>query len=128
MPDNLRNIEIVSIAEPTSWRKRLIVNNQGKILPNHHNVSLVLTESPEWARVFAYNEFSRRVEAIRATPWIYQGPWSDVQDTKILRWLQEHGIDARLSVVGPCILECAHHSSSRARVLGFVEVGRHAAP
>lgn len=52
----------------------------------------ILTNRPEWQNVLAYNQLYARIEARKETPWHYVGPWDDVQDTKLVSWLEDNKV------------------------------------
>jgi putative DNA primase/helicase len=54
----------------------------------------LLRESPEWADVLAYNEFSLYVTTKKPAPWqkVGGGNWTDYDDSRTTEWLQRHDV------------------------------------
>jgi predicted P-loop ATPase len=77
-----------------NWRRSLIMKANGAPRALLANTITALRCAPEWAGVFAYNEFSLRVTVQRATPWCTTVGvnWSDYDDSRAAEWLQHNGI------------------------------------
>jgi predicted P-loop ATPase len=58
------------------------------------NAMALLRESPEWADVLAYNEFSLYVTTKNPAPWQKAGGanWTDYDDSRTTEWLQRHDV------------------------------------
>jgi hypothetical protein len=95
------------------WRRGLIRSERGKILACSANIAIALRESPDWAGVLAYNEFSHRIVARTPPPWAEDGEavgeWSDRHDTATMVWLNGHGIMTNsLATVAAVVNEVAY--------------------
>jgi predicted P-loop ATPase len=80
------------------WKSQLLVTKTGFVHRGLHNAIVPLRSSPEWQGVLRYNQFNLTIEAARATPWGYTGPWTDQEDRKVTEWLQAQGIHAPVDV------------------------------
>jgi predicted P-loop ATPase len=98
--------------EDRSWRKKLIVNKQGKACPLLANALTPLRGAAGWQDVLAYSEFDAGIY-VRKTPPIgpVSGEWSDQEDRLTVEWLQHRGIHVGLDVTGQAIQTCAREHS-----------------
>ena len=78
------------LAAGSDWQEQLRRTDTGGLMPDLANAYLILKHSPEWAGVVSYNEFADRIEKLRVPPFpdAEAGPWSDVDASKTLVWLQ----------------------------------------
>jgi hypothetical protein len=82
----------------TAWMGRLRTNDQGLVLKDHANVLIALREAPELSGLFAWNEFTGKVELLRPVPeWGKAAPKADhnyprlrtdADDVAVVIWLQ----------------------------------------
>lgn len=88
-------------APAQDWRELLRRNDSG-LLPELSNAYLILKNDPAWQGVLSYNEFADRIEKITPPPVPDggTGPWSDVDASKALVWLQmTYGLRLRSSAI-----------------------------
>jgi predicted P-loop ATPase len=82
------------------WRTRLLRNEKGRILSCYENVALFLENSPEWAGVLGYNEFTAGFAVLKTPPSpVSAEPGSEIEDyfdTELIRWLER-----RMQLVSP---------------------------
>lgn len=93
------------------WRDRLIVTDTGKPKAVIANVLIVLRQAPEWAGVFAYDEFGRVAHARRETPIGPAGQWGDREDVLLAEWLQHQGILVGQDVAGVAVQTIAREQT-----------------
>lgn len=86
------------------WEDLLQLDKNGKIRPTIHNVHLILTEAPEFARAFGFNDFEKREVATKPLPWhrgggAYPRELTDVDDAELRRYLEkEYGIKSGTAI------------------------------
>lgn len=85
-----RKPEVGGEALERSWMDGLRRTDQGGLMPELSNAYLILKHAPEWDGVLAYNEFADRIEKLQPPPVVdgAKGPWSDIDASKALVWLQ----------------------------------------
>jgi len=96
-----RESELGGEAPEEDWRALLRRNDSG-LLPELSNAYLILKNDPAWEGVLSYNEFADRIEKVAAPPVVDGGvgPWSDVDASKALVWLQmTYGLRLRSSSI-----------------------------
>jgi hypothetical protein len=85
------------------WRTGLLRTDGGKLIACHENVALFLENSPEWAGVLGYNEFSGGHFVLKPPPPpITAAVDSEIEDNfdiEALRWLERHGNMVKPDVV-----------------------------
>lgn len=75
-----------SEAMDKKWADQLVYGRDG-LAPSLHNVMVVLTHHPAWQGVFGYNEFAKRVEICRETPYGAKPGWiTDNDEFKTAAW------------------------------------------
>lgn len=80
------------------WLKRLQPGDTGKPIPNVVNVSIALEYAPQLRGVIRLDEFAGKMMLLSAPPWerrFEPRPWRDADDTELLVWLQENGLQLR---------------------------------
>ena len=74
------------------WRSRLLRNERERIISCYENVALFLENSPEWAGVLGYNEFTAGYVVLKSPPApVSAEPGSEIEDhfdTEVVRWLE----------------------------------------
>jgi predicted P-loop ATPase len=100
-------------AEP-DWTEQLILDKQGKIVPNVANLVLMLCKAPKWKGVLAYDQFAARVVIRKRPPWGNEAPgaeWSDDHETQAQVWFQKNGVNPADRVVGKAVQRAARDNS-----------------
>jgi predicted P-loop ATPase len=100
-------------AEP-DWTEQLILDKQGKIVPNVANLVLMLRKAPKWAGVLAFDQFAARVVIKKHPPWGNQASgaeWNDDHETQTQVWFQKHGVNPANHVVGRAVQRAARDNS-----------------
>jgi hypothetical protein len=67
------------------WTEQLILDKQGRIVPNVANLVLMLRKAPKWKGVLAYDQFAARVVIRKRPPWGNEAPgaeWNDDHETQ----------------------------------------------
>ncbi|MGI4856743.1 MAG: VapE domain-containing protein [Janthinobacterium lividum] len=85
-----------------TWQMDLRRTDKGAIISSLNNVFEILRNDPEWAGVFAYEEFSGKVMKRRPPPFTggVVGEWSDLDDVNAARWLEgRYGFSPRKEFV-----------------------------
>jgi predicted P-loop ATPase len=95
------------------WRRELIRDHAGQIVPSLANTALILRNAPGIAGAIAYNELRRDVELRTAPPWRSEGgTWTDVDDAQAAIWLhQTHRLHVRSDTVREASLVVAREQS-----------------
>ena len=85
------------------WRTRLLLNEDGHMFPCYENVALFLENTPEWAGVLGYNEFTGGYEIRNIPPApISAKPGAEIEDhfeTEIIRWLERRTLRVKPDLV-----------------------------
>lgn len=98
--------------EGAEWETGLVwkaTGDGGYFAPNLHNIATVLTNTPEFAGVIAFDEFGGQPLLTRACPVQPEGsfpvPWADIHDKRIAAWLQRSkwALDVSLDVTSSAI-------------------------
>jgi predicted P-loop ATPase len=78
------------------------------------NALALLRESPEWAGVLAYNEFTLYVTTKKPAPWqkVPGGNWSDYDDTRTTEWLQRHEVPIANTALTAEAVQCVAKDNS----------------
>jgi hypothetical protein len=96
----LAEIEKVTFGD---WRTRLLRSENGKLLPCYDNTALMLENSPEWAGVLGYNQFTGGHFILKTPPppiTTEQGKEiEDHFDTEVVRWLERRGVMVKPDLV-----------------------------
>ncbi len=78
------------IAVANDWESSLFRNPKtGAILPARDNIFTILQHDEHWQGVIAYNDFTGRIEAVKANPLNIKGTWSDHNDYQLGNWLSK---------------------------------------
>jgi hypothetical protein len=96
-------LEVLKSVTRYDWRKELLRNDKGKVLPILANAITALRSAPEWCGVLGWDEFSMQVAVLRAAPWGCDGAWTDQEDRRTTEWLQHHGILVKLTEAGQAV-------------------------
>jgi predicted P-loop ATPase len=95
------------------WTEDLILNKQGEVIPNVHNLILTFRKAEMWKGVFAYDEFNARVVLRRNPAWGKEkiGAWlTDHHETMARAHLQTQGLNSTGGDVGKAIQAAAKHN------------------
>lgn len=80
------------------WLKRLQEGDRGKPIPNVANVATALEHAPELRGIIRLDEFAGKLMVSARPPWdkrFEPRAWRDADDTELLVWLQENGLQLR---------------------------------
>jgi len=80
------------------WLKRLQENDKGKPIPNTANVAIALEHAPDLQGIVKLDEFAGKLMLSARPPWerkFESRAWRDADDTELLVWLQENGLQLR---------------------------------
>jgi predicted P-loop ATPase len=98
-----RVLEDIANVQFGDWKTRLLRAENGKLLPCYDNAAMMLENSPEWAGVIGFNEFSGAHSILKPPPSPVTGEvGSELQDqfdTECVRWLERRGVMVRPDVV-----------------------------
>jgi predicted P-loop ATPase len=95
------------------WAEQIIRDEDGNILAVLANLTLMLTEMPEWQGVFAYDEFNARVIITKRAPWGREKAntfLTDRHESLVRIWFQKQHINPALGDVGRAIQAAAHRN------------------
>ena len=105
----------IAAVEFGGWQSRLLRNDRGQLISCYENVALFLQNSPEWAGVLGYNEFTGGHIVLRQPPSpITSTPSSELEDrfdTEAVRWLERRGLMVKPDLVRRVIDAIARHNS-----------------
>jgi predicted P-loop ATPase len=93
--------------------QRLIYDVDGNVAPVLANLTLMLTEMPEWKGVFAHDEFNARVIITKRAPWGRERSntfLTDRHESQVRIWFQKQHINPAIGDVGRAIQAAAHHN------------------
>lgn len=98
-----RVLGAIAVVEYGGWDTRLLRNEDGRILPCYDNVALMLENSPEWAGVLGYNEFTAGYCLLKQPPPPITGEiGSEIEDhfdTEVVRYLERKRLMVKPDVV-----------------------------
>jgi predicted P-loop ATPase len=93
----------IAAIEFGGWQTRLLRNDKGKLMSCYENVALSLQNSPEWAGVLGYNEFTGGNFVLRQPPApitaVAGSEFDDHFDTESVRWLERRGLMVKPDLV-----------------------------
>jgi predicted P-loop ATPase len=93
----------IAAVEFGDWRSRLIRNKEGRIISCYDNVALFLENSPDWAGVLGYNEFTSAFVILKPAPSpITAKVDSEIEDhfdTEAVFWLERHRLMVKPDLV-----------------------------
>lgn len=93
-PDRI--LEEIARVEFGDWRQRLLRGHNGRLLPCYDNAALMLENSPEWASVIGFNEFSCGHFVLAKAPSPITAEVGreieDQFDTETVRWFERRGV------------------------------------
>jgi predicted P-loop ATPase len=93
----------ITAVEFGDWRTRLLRNSKGRIMSCYDNVALFLENSPEWAGVLGYNEFTSAYVVLKPPPSpVTANIESEIEDhfdVQLLRWLERRGLMVKPDLV-----------------------------
>ena len=94
------------------WTEGLILDKEGKIKPNLANLISILTSSPDWKGVLAFDEFAARVVIKRRPPFeaTLNAAWTDHYESQTRVWFQHQDIKASAGDVGRAVQTAAQHN------------------
>jgi predicted P-loop ATPase len=97
------------------WRTRLLRNNSGDLIACYENACMMLENSPEFAGVLGYNEFTGAINFMKVPPHPISAEVgeeiSDQYDTEIVRWLERRGVMVKQNVVCSVVDAVARRNS-----------------
>jgi hypothetical protein len=88
------------------WTDDLILDRAGNIKPVLANLVLVLTSSPKWKGVLAFDEFSAHVVIRKRPPWGEEKPdtpWNDHHESLARVWFQKEQINPSSYDIGRAV-------------------------
>jgi predicted P-loop ATPase len=100
-------------AKQRDWTDELILNKDGKPVPNLANLVLILRKAPKWEGVLGYDEFNARVVIRRRPPWGNEdpdAPWTDHHESLSRVWFQNQNINPSSGDVGIAVQTAARHN------------------
>lgn len=75
-----------------SWRDQLILTDKGSAVPCYENAALFAENSPDWAGVLGYNDFTAGHVVLEAGPYpVTAKPGEEIEDhfdTEVTRWFE----------------------------------------
>lgn len=92
------SVNVLDTAPAELWLKRLQANDKGVPLANTANVAIALEQAPELQGIVRLDEFANKIMLANLPPWekrFEHRPWRDADDTELLVWLQENGLQLR---------------------------------
>jgi predicted P-loop ATPase len=94
------------------WTDGLILDRGGKIKANIANLILILTSSPDWKGVLAFDEFAARVMIKQRPPFAAapNTPWTDHHESQTRVWFIQNHINATAGDVGRAVQAAARHN------------------
>jgi predicted P-loop ATPase len=95
------------------WTDDLILDKAGNIKPILANLVLILTSSPKWKGVLAFDEFGAHVVIRKRPPWGEEKsdtPWNDHHESLARVWFQKQQIDPGAGDVGRAVQAAAKHN------------------
>ena len=106
----------IAAVEFGDWRIRLLRNDRtGKLIACYDNTALFLENSPEWAGVLGYNEFTGGNFVLRQPPPpLTAAAGSELEDhfdTEAVRWLERRGLMVKPDLVRRVVDTIAHRNS-----------------
>ena len=101
--------------ESDEWETRLLRSEKGKLLPAYENAAVFFENSPEWAGVLGYNEFTGGYHILQLPP----SPVTSVVGTEIqdhfdaeaVRWLERRGLMVKPDLVRHVVDSVARRNS-----------------
>ena len=98
-----------------SWQSRMLRNEQGRIISCYDNVGLLLENSPEWAGVLGYNEFTSAYVILKQPPApITAEVGAEIEDhfdTELVRWLERRRLIVKPDLARRVVDVIARHNS-----------------
>jgi predicted P-loop ATPase len=102
-------------ASHEDWSAELILDKNGNIKAELHNLILIMREAPKWKGVLAYDEFAARVMVRKRPPFkeeVAPGvQWNDHQDSLTRAWFQREDIKAGQGDVGRAVQAAAKRNA-----------------
>ena len=95
------------------WSEQLILDRDGKVVPNPSNLILILRESPKWRGVLRYDEFSARVVMRKSPPWgedVSDALWTDHHESLTRVWFESQKIKAPIGDIGRAVQAAARQN------------------
>jgi predicted P-loop ATPase len=92
------------------WTEDLILDRVGNIKPILANLVLILTSSPKWKGVLAFDEFGAHVVIRERPPWGEEKPdtpWNDHHESLARVWFQKEQINPSAGDVGRAVQTAA---------------------
>ncbi len=114
----------IAAIEFGGWWTRLLRKDDGRLIPGYENVALFLQNSPEWAGVLGYNEFTGGHFVLRQPPTpITALPDCELEDhfdTETVRWLERRGLLVKPDLVRR-VVDTIARSNPYHPVRGYLE-------
>jgi predicted P-loop ATPase len=95
------------------WTDDLILDRAGNIKPILANLVLILTLSPKWKGVLAFDEFGAHVVIRKRPPWGEEKPdtlWNDHHESLARVWFQKQQINPSAGDLGRAVQAAAKHN------------------
>lgn len=96
-------LDAIAAVEYGGWDTRLLRNEYGRILPCYDNAALLLENSPEWAGVLGYDEFTAGYCLLKLPPSPITGEvGSEIEDhfdTEVVRHLERRRLMVKPEMV-----------------------------
>ena len=93
----------IASVEFGDWQARLIRDEQGRLASCYDNVALFLENSPDWAEVLRYNEFTSAFVILKPPPSpVSAEVGSEIEDqfdTEMVRWLERRRLMVKPDLV-----------------------------
>jgi predicted P-loop ATPase len=98
-----RVIADIAAVDFGGWSTRLLRNEAGKIMACYENVSLFFENSPDWAGVLGFNEFTAGYSILKQPPSpVTAAVGSEIEDhfdTEVTRWVERHRLMVKPELV-----------------------------
>lgn len=101
--------------DESDWEDRLELTKKGTIIPNYHNIELILNNDLYFKDKFGYNELSKRFYALGDLPWRKVHTWdaelNDNDDVYIRSYLdRKYSITGKDKIFDATVKACQKHS------------------
>jgi predicted P-loop ATPase len=96
------------------WTDRLILDKDGKVIPNLANLILIMRAAPKWKGVLGYDDFNARVVIRERPPWgeeVADTPWTDHHESQARVWFQNEKISPSAGDVGRAVQAAARDNA-----------------
>jgi len=89
-PSPLGGLSTLESTSEPNWTEKLIYKGK-RLAPIARNVRLIIENTEQWKGVIRYNEFTQRIDKVKAPPYNQAkvGQWTDSDDIRTQEWLAE---------------------------------------